>query len=70
MSALGQTRKIRACPLGVRFTPLSGRTMRQVAPSSARPCVDLRGNTDNSWSRSLTYLVKNSLLPVDTRASR
>jgi hypothetical protein len=25
--------------------------------------VDIRGNTDESWSRSLTYLVKNYLLP-------
>ena len=32
--------------------------------------VDLRGNTDDSWSRSLAYLVKNSVLPVDTKASR
>ena len=32
--------------------------------------VDLRGNTDDTWSRSLTYLVKNSVLPVDTKASR
>jgi hypothetical protein len=26
--------------------------------------VDLRGNTDESWSRSLAYLVKNSVLPA------
>ena len=26
--------------------------------------VDIRGNTDESWSRSLTYLVKNYLLPT------
>jgi hypothetical protein len=25
--------------------------------------VDIRGNTDESWTRSLTYLVKNYLLP-------
>jgi hypothetical protein len=25
--------------------------------------VDIRGNTDESWSRSLTYLIKNYLLP-------
>lgn len=25
--------------------------------------VDIRGNTDESWSRSLAYLVKNYLLP-------
>lgn len=25
--------------------------------------VDIRGNTDESWSRSVTYLVKNYLLP-------
>ena len=29
--------------------------------------VDLRGNTDDSWSRSLAYLVKNSVLPADIR---
>jgi hypothetical protein len=28
--------------------------------------VDLRGNTDESWSRSLAYLIKNSVLPADT----
>ena len=28
--------------------------------------VDLRGNTDESWSRSLVYLVKNSVLPANT----
>ena len=32
--------------------------------------VDLRGNTDKSWSRSLAYLVKNSVLPADTKPSR
>ena len=32
--------------------------------------VDLRGNTDESWSRSLAYLVKNSVLPADTKAAR
>jgi hypothetical protein len=26
--------------------------------------VDIRGNTDESWTRSLTYLVKNYLLPA------
>jgi hypothetical protein len=31
--------------------------------------VDLRGNTDESWSRSLTYLVENSLLPAGTKHS-
>jgi hypothetical protein len=31
--------------------------------------VDLRGNTDESWSRSLAYLVKNSVLPAKTKAS-
>jgi hypothetical protein len=29
--------------------------------------VDLRGNTDDSWSRSLKYLVKNSVLPADIK---
>jgi hypothetical protein len=29
--------------------------------------VDLRGNTDDSWSRSLRYLVKNSVLPADIK---
>ncbi len=29
--------------------------------------VDLRGNTDDSWSRSLRYLVKNSVLPADVK---
>ena len=31
--------------------------------------VDLRGNTDDSWSRSLSYLVKNSVLKADIRPS-
>ena len=31
--------------------------------------VDLRGNTDDSWSRSLRYLVKNSVLPADVKPS-
>jgi len=31
--------------------------------------VDLRGNTDDSWSRSLRYLVKYSVLPADVKAS-
>ena len=31
--------------------------------------VDLRGNTDESWSRSLVYLVKNSVLPANTKPS-
>ena len=31
MTASGQTRKMRACPQHVRFTPLSGR-MRKVSP--------------------------------------
>ena len=29
--------------------------------------VDLRGNTDDSWSRSLAYLVKNAVLPADIK---
>jgi Protein of unknown function (DUF2380) len=29
--------------------------------------VDLRGNTDDSWSRSLAYLVKNSVLTADIK---
>ena len=29
--------------------------------------VDLRGNTDDSWSRSLAYLVKNAVLPADVK---
>ncbi len=29
--------------------------------------VDLRGNTDDSWSRSLRYLVKNAVLPADVK---
>lgn len=36
--------------------------------ASGRPLlvrsVDLRGNTDESWSRSLAYLVRNSVLPA------
>ena len=31
--------------------------------------VDLRGNTDDSWSRSLRYLVKNTVLPADVKPS-
>jgi hypothetical protein len=31
--------------------------------------VDLRGNTEESWSRSLKYLVKNSVLTEDVRPS-
>ena len=31
--------------------------------------VDSRGNTDDSWSRSLRYLVKNSVLPADVKPS-
>ena len=31
--------------------------------------VDLRGNTDDSWSRSLAYLVKNSVLPAEIKPS-
>lgn len=31
--------------------------------------VDLRGNTDDSWSRSLKYLVKNSVLTADIKPS-
>jgi hypothetical protein len=31
--------------------------------------VDLRGNTDESWSRTLAYLIKNSVLPADTKHS-
>jgi hypothetical protein len=31
--------------------------------------VDLRGNTDDSWSRSLRYLVKNAVLPADVKPS-
>jgi hypothetical protein len=31
MSGLGQTRTIRACPLHVRFTPLSGRMLKRVS---------------------------------------
>jgi hypothetical protein len=31
--------------------------------------VDLRGNTDDSWSRSLRYLVKNAVLPADIKPS-
>jgi hypothetical protein len=29
--------------------------------------VDLRGNTDDSWSRSLKYLVKNLVLPANLK---
>jgi len=32
-----------------------------------RKSVDLRGNTADSWSRSLSYLVKNSVLPADIK---
>jgi len=31
--------------------------------------VDLRGNTDESWSRSLRYLVKNSVLTAEIKPS-
>jgi hypothetical protein len=31
--------------------------------------VDLRGNTDDSWSRSLKYLVKNLVLPAPLKPS-
>lgn len=31
--------------------------------------VDLRGNTDDSWSRSLRYVVKNSVLTADIKPS-
>jgi len=31
--------------------------------------VDLRGNTDDSWSRRLRYLVKNSVLTADIKPS-
>ena len=31
--------------------------------------VDLRGNTDESWSRSLGYLVRNYVLPARIRSS-
>jgi hypothetical protein len=31
--------------------------------------VDLRGNTDDSWSRSLNYLVKNSVLTAYIKPS-
>lgn len=31
--------------------------------------VDLRGNTDESWSRSLRYLVKNLVLPANVKPS-
>lgn len=31
--------------------------------------VDLRGNTDDSWSRSLKYLVKNRVLPANIKPS-
>ena len=31
--------------------------------------VDLRGNTDDSWSRSLRYLVKNLVLTADIKPS-
>jgi hypothetical protein len=31
--------------------------------------VDLRGNTDDSWSRSLKYLVKNLVLPAALKPS-
>jgi hypothetical protein len=31
--------------------------------------VDLRGNTDDSWARSLRYLIKNSVLPADVKPS-
>ena len=34
MSAQGQTRKIRACLLQVRFTPLSERLLRRVSTSA------------------------------------
>lgn len=30
--------------------------------------VDIRGNTDESWSRSLSYLVKNYVLPATPEA--
>ena len=29
--------------------------------------VDLRGNTDDSWARSLAYIVKNAVLPADVK---
>lgn len=29
--------------------------------------VDLRGNTDDSWSRGLAYWVKNSVLPENIK---
>lgn len=31
--------------------------------------VDLRGNTDDSWARSLKYLVKNRVLPANVKPS-
>jgi hypothetical protein len=30
--------------------------------------VDVRGNTDDTWVRSLAYLVKNGVLTADVKA--
>jgi hypothetical protein len=42
-SAVGQTRKIRACPLHVRFTPLSGPVLKLVSVSAMGQSATSRG---------------------------
>ena len=53
MSASGQTRKIRTCPLHVRFTPLSGRMLRQVLNFYVGPEA---GRRDRAPTKSALHL--------------
>ena len=58
LAITGLVQKVSALILNINIFVRDTQTGRLVASMS----VDLRGNTDESWSRAMNYLLRNRLL--------
>jgi hypothetical protein len=64
LAITGQVQKVSNLILNMNIYVRETATGRLLAAMSA----DMRGNTDESWSRTLNWLVRNRLLPADLGA--
>lgn len=58
LAMTGVVQKVSALILNISVYVRDAHTGRLIAPMS----VDMRGNTDESWSRAMSYLIRNRLL--------
>ena len=63
ISVIGWVQKVSNLILNINIVARSVTTGNVIGAGS----VDIRGNTDESWSRGLSYLVRNRLHPSDWR---